>query len=163
MFRLIEEYRIPLDDMNVPRLARLLAYWTEKCDGDALPRRVDIDPTDLREHLGLVHLVDVVAPGTFRFRLYGSEWASPYGRDMTGRTTADYEDREFGALVTRHYQECVDGGAPVCHYVCGELERRLYAFLRLVLPMTQNGQGVDMLLVSPHRCQEGAHPYASRR
>lgn len=116
-----------------------------------MPTRADIDPLELREHLGRLHLLDVIGPNLFRFRLYGSGVTNPNVADMTGRTTQDYADTAFGALVTRHYQVCVAERAPVYHEVRGTLADEPYEYSRLTLPLSSDGVSVDMLLASPHR------------
>jgi hypothetical protein len=133
------------------RLRRLHEYWDGKRGGRAMPSRADIEPLEMREHLGRMHLLDVLEPNLFRFRLYGSGVTNPNVKDMTGRTTQDYEDTVFGAVVTRHYQECVDEKAPVYHEVIGTLAGAPYEYIRLTLPLSNDGVDVDMLLVSPHR------------
>ena len=151
MFRLIEDRREPLESMSNERLHRLLEYWRGKQAGRAMPSRADIDPLELREHLGRLHLLDVVGRDLFRFRVYGSAVTNPDMADMTGRTTRDYADAAFGAVVTRHYQTCVDEKAPVYHEVVATRDDAPCEYIRLTLPLSRDGIGVDMLLSSPHR------------
>lgn len=151
MFCLIEDRREPLESIPEERLRRLLAFWREKQVGRAMPSRADIDPFEMQEHLGRLHLLDVVGPNLFRFRLYGSGVTNPDVVDMTGRTTREYSNLAFGAVVTRHYQVCVDEKVPVYHEVYGTLGDAPYEYTRLTLPLSSDGMNVDMLLVSPHR------------
>ncbi len=69
-----------------PRFVELKAYWDRKRGGRAMPMRADIDPLDLRGHLGSLVLIDVL-PGLadFRMRLIGSKIVEAYGRDSTGK------------------------------------------------------------------------------
>lgn len=153
MFSVIEERHRPLEAIDDARLRRLLAYWEEKRGTRPMPARPDINPIDLKEHLGHLHLLEVLGPGLFRFRVYGSEVSNPDVRDMTGRTSRDYEDRTFADLVTRHYQACVDVRRPLYHHVLGKLDGHPYESVRLSLPLSGDGTLVDMLLTSPvHRC-----------
>jgi len=151
LFCLIEDRREPLESIPDDRLRRLLAFWHEKRVERTMPSRADIDPLELREHLGRLHLLDVIGPNLFRFRLYGSGVTNPDVADMTGRTTQDYADTVFGAVITRHYQMCVDEKAPVYHEVRGTLADVPYEYSRLTLPLSSDGVSVDMLLASPHR------------
>lgn len=150
-FVLIEDRAEALDAIAAPRLRRLLDYWSGACAGRAMPARADIDPLGLREHMGRIHMLEVLGPGRFRFRIYGSGMTNPDVRDMTGLTTDDYEDKAFGALVTRHYKSCVEAKAPVYHCVLGELDALPYEYARLTLPLSSDGTSVDMLLASAHR------------
>ncbi len=151
MFCLTEDRRQPLKSIANDRLRRLLKYWRGKRAGRAMPSRADIDPLELREHMGRMHLLDVIGPSLFRFRLYGSGVTNPNVRDMTGQTTQDYEDPAFGAVVTRHYQACVEARSPVYHEVFGTLGDVPYEYVRLTLPLSSNGVDVDKILTSPHR------------
>lgn len=157
MFSLIEDRRLPLASMTNDRLRRLFGYWDGKRAGRSMPSRADIDPLEMREHLGRMHLLDVIEPNLFRFRLYGSGVTNPNVRDMTGRTTRDYEDAAFGAVVTRHYQACVDEKAPVYHEVIGTLGEAPYEYVRLTLPLSRDDANVEMLLSSPHRLRVSLH------
>jgi len=54
----------------VPELQEVRDYWAAKCAGRAMPRRADIDPGELRQHLPYLSLLDVLpATKDFRFRL----------------------------------------------------------------------------------------------
>jgi hypothetical protein len=157
LFCLTEDRRQPLELMSNGRLRRLYEYWDGKRAGRAMPSRADIDPLEMREHLGRMHLLDVIEPNLFRFRLYGSGVTNPNVRDMTGLTTRDYEDAAFGAVVTRHYQACVDEKAPVYNEVFGTLAGAPYEYVRLTLPLSSDDANVEMLLSSPHRLRVSLH------
>jgi len=151
MFQIKIDRREPIEAVTDPNLRLLLDYWRGKCAGRAMPSRVDIDPLEFRANLGRVHILDVLGPERFRFRIYGSAITNPDVRDMTGLTTQDYEDKNFAALVTAHYQECVDERAPVYRYVLGMLDGGPYEYFRLLLPLSTDGETVDKLLVAPLR------------
>lgn len=151
MFEIIEDYSEPLDAIAIPRLQRLVKYWADKCAGRKMPSRDDIDPLEMVEHMGRLHLLDVLGPRHFRYRLYGSAITNPGVRDMTSHTTLDYANKNFGEMVTRHYQACVDQKSPIFHYVLAKLRRERYEYYRLTLPLSNDGETVNMLLVSPHR------------
>jgi len=69
-----------------PRFLQLKAYWDRKRGGRAMPMRADIDPLELRGHVGSLVLVDVLPAMTdFRMRLIGSRIVEAYGRDSTGK------------------------------------------------------------------------------
>jgi hypothetical protein len=70
---------------------------------------------------------------------------------MKGRTTVDYEDRAFGALVTRHLGECVREGRPICYDIRAELDGEPYEYTRLTLPLSLDGNRVDMILAGTLR------------
>ncbi len=116
-----------------------------------MPARADVDPAELRENLGRIHLLDVEGPETFRYRVYGSRVTNPDATDMTGRTTRDYRDQSFGALVTRHYAECVGARRPRCHAIRATLDTAPYEYTRMSLPLSDDGETVTMILVGTVR------------
>ncbi len=69
-----------------PRFLDLKAYWDRKRGARAMPMRADIDPLELRKHMGSLVLVDVLPGMTdFRMRLIGTRIAEAYGRESTGK------------------------------------------------------------------------------
>ena len=69
-----------------PRLLDLKTYWDVKRGPRAMPARSDIDPLELRRHMGSLVLVDVLPGMTdFRMRLIGSRIVETLGRDSTGK------------------------------------------------------------------------------
>lgn len=130
------------------RLRRLAAYWAER-GGGRLPRRADIDPVDFAWLLGQVFLLDVIREQAldFRFRLFGSEMARVYGRDLTGRRLSELEDREFTAALRPDYASVASSGRPLLRR--GRLEwsqRDHIGYERLLLPLSGDGVTVDMIL-----------------
>jgi hypothetical protein len=92
-----------------PRFQHLVAYWRGKAAGAALPLRKDIDPLELKEHLGSLNIIDCL-PGLadFRYRLIGTHIAQAYGRDSTGKTVRELyavDDPEYCAFLLGIYQE----------------------------------------------------------
>lgn len=151
MFGLISDRQLPIEALDDDRLVRLLEYWAARKGDREMPGRSDIDPLDLKEHMGQLHLIDVLGRERFRYRIYGSRVTNPDLTDMTGRTASDYRDSAFASMTTRHYQCCVDAKAPVFHHVVGEIQLHRYEYKRLCLPLSKTGQSVDMILASPIR------------
>lgn len=151
MFTLISDSRVTPSLEATPLLKRLLGYWEQSRGSRRMPRREDIDPSDIRTILKRVHLLDVLAPTTFRYRVYGSNVSNPDARDMTGLTTADYHDTAFGEMVTRHLADVVAEATPICVHVRATLERMPYEYYRLSLPLSPDDEKVTMLLVGSQR------------
>ena len=70
-----------------PILGVALAYWTRKRGERTMPRKRDIDPTEippkLLPNLQIIEVVD--AGARFRYRLVGTASVKAYGKDYTGR------------------------------------------------------------------------------
>lgn len=130
-------------------LRRLYLYWKEKRGTRRYPARRDIDPLDFAYVLGWVTLVDVTYnPTRFRFRLYGSELAHRIGTDLTGTYADQHPDHGFGAMLQRTWQEVLDRGEPISAHYDRVVENRRQPWEALRLPMSSDGQVIDMLLAA---------------
>lgn len=52
-------------------LLDVMDYWESMRDGDALPRRADIDPRRIEGALPYAFILEEIAPGLARFRVAG--------------------------------------------------------------------------------------------
>ena len=88
-------YELDPDISNNKRFAELKAYWDNKRGTRPMPRRADIDPVELRDHLGSLVMIDVL-PGAvdFRMRLIGTAIVGFYGRDSTGKLLSELKDAD---------------------------------------------------------------------
>jgi hypothetical protein len=134
-------------ELQSPILRELLEYWKTRRATNDPPLRSQFDPTELRRQVGRLHLLDVRDGGVFRYRLYGSLAANPDGRDMTGRTTRDYDDGAFGELVTEHLSACVQARGPLMHRIKATVDGEPYEYEKVVVPLSSVGGIVDMLMV----------------
>jgi len=83
--RLKAELNPALDD--APVLQSLLHYWRAHKPEGGIPNRRDIDPTQLKEHLGSLFIVEPLEGGAdFRYRLIGADLTAMHGREFTGST-----------------------------------------------------------------------------
>lgn len=131
-----------------PILKELYAYWDSLRDGDGLPSRPQIEPMRIPKLLPYVILTDVEhAPRRFRRRLIGTHITSVVGRDNTGR----YFDEIYGAdavgQMEAAYSVPVDERRPVRMVGnCGYLDRSWLTYEALHLPLSWDGDRVNMLL-----------------
>lgn len=134
------------------RLRSLAAHWHSLAGGDALPARSAIDPTAMRPWLGNILLVDVIDGGAgFTYRLYGSEVAEHFGRDLTGRTPSEFPAHHVD-IILGAYRGVVETGRP--RYTVHILSidgRKFAAWERVVLPLSDDGRTVNHLLVGLYR------------
>jgi len=133
----------------------LLAYWQSKVLPGRLPGRQHIDPTELHaRHLSQVLLLDVVEPAApkvrrrYRFRVAGTAFSTIAGRDVTGLHYDEINAPERSIPVIRALDLVVERRSPV--FLSGRLSipSRDYVWVkRLGLPLAQDGNQVDMILV----------------
>jgi hypothetical protein len=139
-----------LGDPAYPDLARLLGYWEMKRGDRFAPARAAVDPTDFVDVLPRVKLVDVLhGPGDkldFRFRLAGTAIGNILGTELTRLRPLDLQPPQFGAMVHAHYRQCVRQRRPLLHKVEIDSVRRVHNYARLLLPLSGDGEQVDMLM-----------------
>ncbi len=114
-----------------------------------MPARMDVDPVEMRFILGYVMLLEVLRPGPrFRVRLQGSELTWWIGRELTGETLDPAPLQELGALAQERLARVVDSAAPlgwIGDHMLDDIPRYYEA---LILPLSSDGKGVDMLLAA---------------
>jgi hypothetical protein len=137
-------------DPAYPDLAAILDYWNKKRGERFAPPRSAIDPSDFMDALPRVKLVDVLRAGNgdldFRFRLAGTWIGNVLGTELTRLRPLDLQPPQFGALVHAHYVQCVDERRPLLHKVEIDSVRRIHNYARLLLPLSSDGEQVDMLM-----------------
>jgi hypothetical protein len=138
---------LALRDPNYPDLAEAFGYWEEKRGARFAPARGDIEPLDLVQVLPRVMLADVTYdPVEFRYRLSGTGIARIHGAEPTGLRPRDLEPAEYGALIDRHYRQCVAERRPLLHLIILDATHRSRAYARLLLPLSNDGEHVNMLM-----------------
>nr|WP_298685876.1 PAS domain-containing protein [uncultured Dongia sp.] len=130
----------------------VVAYWRKKCGGGRMPRRVDIDPADLKSYLPCIILVDVVPDERrFVYRLVGTHEVAGRGFDPTGLSVGEafYAESQEAGLAS--YEYVARERRPFCFrdpYVTPddwyEQEDTVY------LPLSADGTIVNMILVYSH-------------
>jgi hypothetical protein len=136
MFVLHRADRVNLDCIENGPLDGLYRYWSSRCGGKVMPLRDDVDLLDIRDdNVGRMHMLRVEGPRAFRYLLYGGRVTNPDRVDMTGKTTQDYQDRAFGAMVTDHLAGTVEEQRALCYHVRAAAKDRPYEYIRLVMPL----------------------------
>lgn len=135
--------------LETPMLRDLLAYWQRRRPAaDRLPGRADIDPADIPTLLPHVFLVDVRrAPLVYRYRLFGTELAEAYGRDITGKVLDELFTDGFRKAVALVFNHVVDHRAPLRTFgTMAWREKHHLRFEAIQLPLAADGAAVDMIL-----------------
>ncbi len=152
MFELQRAARIAADCVPNERLLELFLYWQRQRRTRSMASRNDIDPTEIRGNVGRMHILAVEGPGIYRYRIYGSGVTNPDRGEMTGKTTRDYEDRNFARLVTAHMDEACSLGQPTCYQIDALTHGQPYRYIRMILPLGDNGR-ITHLLVGTQRIE----------
>jgi hypothetical protein len=129
-------------------LKALEAYWRSRKHGDILPTRRDIDPWEMRAFLTHVFLISVTQnPMRFWFRSVGGGITDSYGENLTGKYVDEIDLDDMQKEVIADYKAAALEARPVysrCEYV--KDDQRHLRYERLLLPLSSDGETVDMLL-----------------
>jgi len=137
--------------MTDARLDEAYDYWHGKRAGRAMPKRADIDPTEIVKLLPDVMLVDRLDHGRYRYRLIGTENTREHGVNATGRYLdevlpgPDYRAHELGL-----YDECVRVRRALysecLFFPPGQKEPERHTKV-LFMPLSADGERVNMIFV----------------
>ena len=134
-------------EVEHPTLRLLFRYWDERRGGRSMPSRRDIDPLDIPKLLPHILLIDVsYDPLVFRFRLAGTEITGLFGEEITGKTTEEIQNQRLGRLLRKSYEEVIRVRLPSAKTSTYEGRNRYLRYTRLLLPLSADGEVIDMLL-----------------
>ena len=139
------------DKIQHPSLRRLYEYWDERRRGRRFPARRDIDPVEFKFALGNVTLVDVLYdPLRFRYRLVSTLQVHRIGGvDLTGKMVEDVPDPAYRQLLLDAYRQTVESGQPNVVMHEQMVGGQPYQLEVIRLPLADDGEKIDMLLVCP--------------
>jgi hypothetical protein len=126
--------------------ARFFDYWQSKMGVDCLPRRADIEPTEIPQLLANIFLVDVVAgaPPRFCFRLVGTRIVE-MEFEMTGRYLDELVPQVYDTAMGRHYLDAVAGKIYLRRTNLHWRQREHIDYDVLLLPLADDGVAVNRL------------------
>jgi len=141
---------LPLDRLDRPRLKLVYDHWQRLRGSRDMPSRRDIDPFALKEALGIVMIARYEPEhDDFRFSLFGTEVATSQRIDYTNKLASELEPRPFAELVVKSYRLVRTTRRPFYGRLSLSHDRaQLVSYHRLVLPLGDDGQHVDALLVA---------------
>jgi hypothetical protein len=136
--------------LKAPPLIRLYDYWWSKSVDNRIPSRAQIDPLDVPDLLPTIFLVDVIDTGSgpgFRFRLVGSKITDVVGSDPTGLCFENFYNAANFNEVVEIYSKVVSRCEPFSNTTTAPFPDKDYVrFTRLLLPLSKQGERVDMIL-----------------
>ncbi|HEY2069603.1 MAG TPA: PAS domain-containing protein [Rhizomicrobium sp.] len=138
-------------NLEQPTLRFLKDYWESKRGPRAMPARADIRPSEMKEHLGWVILLDVLPDfSDFRYRTIGSRVTQYFLGDGTGRTLSEvfapYGEGAIGGVLAVHRKCARDQVVLRSHGGAGWLERSFLDFDALYMPLSDDGVTANMIL-----------------
>ncbi len=137
--------------LKQPVLAFVHDYWNKKRGLRQMPSRADIVPSELREHLPWIVMVDVM-PGMeeFRLRLVGTLVNQYFLTDATGKTIREAFagfPPDVAKAVTAVHRKCARDNAVVRSYGAPDWMGGGYEeFDALYLPLSDDGRTCNVVL-----------------
>jgi len=130
------------------RLVLLWQYWLGLCDGGSVPSRGYVSPTEIGPVLSWTFLIDVTPQEGYRYRLVGTGIVREMGYDMTGQLVSRAYAGPDWDQVQQDYQWVIENRKPCLTHnsVVIPVSRQNYSYRRLLLPLANDGQHVDMLI-----------------
>ena len=123
-----------------------------------MPARHDIDPLEMGDWLGNLMLIEFFdTPENYRVRLEGTNIEHFYGKGRTGKGIEALTSPAEKALLLAQYRPVLADRRP-CYYESdftnsdGVFSRQM----KLLLPLSDDGQNVNMVLVGIYFRQLGA-------
>lgn len=139
----------PVLNVEHEQLAALYRHWTDRREGNRLPSRDSFDVMELQPWMGHLILIAVIDGGQdFLYRLHGTTLVGIVGQDLTGRLVSGFTDERRRAGLMDKYRYVVQSGDPLFVACDSNPDELNYKSIRkLILPLSDNGREVDMLLV----------------
>jgi hypothetical protein len=129
-------------------LSALLDYWRSKLAGRAMPRRADIEPTEIPQLLPYLQLIDRVG-GRYRYRLAGTAIVAAYGSELTGKFVDEIIPPARRAVAEGHYNTAYETRHPIFVRNKYTTTRDIdIVASRVILPLSEDGTSVSMLVMA---------------
>lgn len=144
------ELALPDGLASYPDLVGIYEYWLGKCGQSDAPEKEEIDPLEFVSVLPQVMLADVGMDEAgmleFRYRLSGTGICDVHGFEPTGLTTKDLAPPEYGALIWKHYCQCVEERRPLAHIIILNTSKKARSYARILLPLLDEDGAVTTLM-----------------
>lgn len=137
--------------LGQPTLAFLRAYWESKRRGRLMPARADIDPIEMKAHLGWIVLADVLPRlADFRLRLVGTLVTQYFLSDSTGKTIRESFAGAAPSVtksVLAAFRTVARERVPLRTFGnAGWLGKEFLDFDLLLLPLSADGVNVNIVM-----------------
>ena len=132
--------------------AALYAHWVNACGGGDMPKRMDIDPAQIKHELPYVYIAQVMRDEGaiwFRFRLMGTKLVETLKQEGTGRMLLDLQIGGWEVEWRKNLLQVTQIMLPVVDESTITTETGLKLDIEhLALPLSEDGVTVDRVLGS---------------
>src|ERR1700694_643829 len=128
----------------------LHAYWDRLRAGRAAPERSDLDPGAIKNLLGDVFLVEVVAAERYVVRLAGTRICALWGRELKGKSLGAAFALDNPEELNELFDDVSGNALPAVAGLAAETaDRRKLDLELVVLPLRLRGRTPARLIGSP--------------
>jgi hypothetical protein len=130
----------------------LYDYWQEKKRLAKAPSRAQILPEELAPLLPYLALFEVLGDGDFRVRSWGTGLVRAYEGDCMGRLMSECDLNGINEQLREQFNEVVSECRPnvIRAKFVKDTDDRYLAYERIALPLSANGETVNMILCGYH-------------
>jgi PAS domain S-box-containing protein len=127
--------RMPRHLRSHAGLEALKALWINLRGERPLPLRKEFDLDTVKRWASHISVVTVTRDLRLQFRLFGTELARVYGRDLTGRFLDELTPTDLWSVITLHYKEVTKTRLPLFAPISIANGRWYTEVSRLLLPL----------------------------
>ncbi len=141
---------VPYDFRSDTILRSAFNYWQAKCGGRVMPRRRDIDPTEVPRLLPNLQITELIDHGArIRYRLTGTAIVAAYGADLTGKHFDEvFAGRRLDYVTVNYHRVCTEKRPLlVCNPYVGAWNATLIC-TRLIMPLSDDDVNVNQCLTA---------------
>jgi hypothetical protein len=125
-------------------------YWRSKRGGRRIPRRRDIEPTEIPRLLPNIQITELVEGGKrIRYRLAGSAIVEAYGSELAGKYFDEVFTGERLKFAEENYRAMCERKRPVLvvnrYHSARNVELVCH---RLIMPLSEDGETVNQCLTA---------------
>jgi len=131
-------------------LYALHKFWQAQCPAGGLPLATDMEPADLKRWLPNLLIMHVDGGRRFSYSYYGRQLALAFGESRVGQTLDDLPVGVRDILLDEYDQVCRQR-KPLHRVYTASFDGRVQTWERMVFPLTQDGRGIDKLLVAAYQ------------
>jgi PAS domain S-box-containing protein len=133
-----------------PSLDALKELWNSIRNGRVLPRRDEFDLGTMKRWVSQLSIATASPDGRFQFRLFGTELARLYGRDLTSCMLDELAPKDLWSVVIMHYREVMKTREPLFCPVSISNGRWYNEVSRLLLPLADKGDTVAFIMAADY-------------
>lgn len=138
-----------LDSLDDPMLRAMYDYWSGKRAGRSMPRRADIDPSEIPKLLPNMMITEALENGArFRYRLSGTAVTEAFGLSLTGQFVDEVMKGPYRDFILRLYRNVyINRRCVFCMSRYTGSENPGMTTKRLFAPLSEDDLVVNQVLV----------------